>query len=384
MKILHTADWHVGKPLRGRSRIEEHVQVLAEIVQLAEDERVDLVLVAGDLFESSAPTAEAEKVVYDALLALAATGAEVVVIAGNHDSPQRLEAVAPLLSQVHICAGFEIKKPSEGGVLRVRTKSGEEANVVLVPFLSQRYAVRASELMSQEAAENKGDYIRVCGDILTRLCADLPGNAINILVGHLHILGGTLGGGEREAHTVLDYYLPPQVFPSCLHYVALGHLHAPQQILGSCPIWYCGSPLQLDFGETRVENSVLLVEARAGDPATARPVALKSGRKLRVVRGSLDSLVSGDYGDDYLKLVLDDVPRIGLADEARERIANVVAVELATPAAFAGERGQSLDGATPSELFSSYLESAGVKDEGLMKVFELLMERNSEGRALAG
>src|SRR5213596_2801936 len=97
MKLLHTSDWHVGKLLRGRSRADEHREVLAEIAGIAAAEEVDAVLVAGDLFDTAAPSPESEEIVYRALLGLAATGATVVVVAGNHDNPRRLSAVAPLL-----------------------------------------------------------------------------------------------------------------------------------------------------------------------------------------------------------------------------------------------------------------------------------------------
>ena len=100
MRILHTSDWHVGKSLRGASRLDEHREVLAEITGIARDEQVDLVLVTGDLFETAAPTPEAQRIVWDALLALRATGARVAVIGGNHDNQHALDAVAPGLERI--------------------------------------------------------------------------------------------------------------------------------------------------------------------------------------------------------------------------------------------------------------------------------------------
>ena len=97
MKLLHTSDWHVGKAIRGASRADEHRDVLAEIAAVAEAESVDLVVVAGDLFDTSTPSPESEEIVYRALLALSRTGTTVAVIAGNHDNARRLRAVAPLL-----------------------------------------------------------------------------------------------------------------------------------------------------------------------------------------------------------------------------------------------------------------------------------------------
>ena len=111
MKILHTADWHVGRTLRGRNRADEHRAVLDEIVAITRDAAVDLVLVAGDQFDRAVPTPESEEIVYDALLRLARTGAQVVVIAGNHDNPRRLTAVRPLLE---LANADSLRPPTQG------------------------------------------------------------------------------------------------------------------------------------------------------------------------------------------------------------------------------------------------------------------------------
>src|SRR5690606_12827 len=120
---------------------------LAEITGIAEAEAVDVVLVVGDLFETAAPAPESEEIVYRALLDLAATGAEVVVVAGNHDNPRRLQAVAPLLDlgRVHLLGAPA--RPDEGGLLVLRARSGEEVRVARLPFVSQRGIVRAEDLL---------------------------------------------------------------------------------------------------------------------------------------------------------------------------------------------------------------------------------------------
>ena len=148
MRLLHTADWHVGKTMRGRSRADEHRAVLEEIVGLAVEHKVDAVLVAGDLFDTTAPPPEAEKIVYAALLALARSVPHVVVISGNHDNPRRLEAIEPLLELTNIHALPGVARPTEGGVLLLETPAGEPLRIALLPFLSQRAIVRADELMT--------------------------------------------------------------------------------------------------------------------------------------------------------------------------------------------------------------------------------------------
>ena len=137
MKLLHTSDWHVGKAMRGQSRADEHEAVLTEITAVAGAEAVDLVLVTGDLFETSAPAPESEAIVYRHLLGLAATGAKVVVIAGNHDNPRRLAAVTPLLALGQVTLLAEPAKADAGGVVRFETANGEKVNLALLPFVAR-------------------------------------------------------------------------------------------------------------------------------------------------------------------------------------------------------------------------------------------------------
>src|SRR5690606_20717472 len=139
VKILHTADWHVGRSIRGRSRHGEQEEVLAEIARTAAAEGVDLVLVAGDLFDTSSPPPAAERLVYRTLLQLAEV-APVVIVAGNHGQPRRLEAVAPLLELGRVIVGAVLSRPDEGGVVRPI----EGVRVAMIPFLSQRGIVTAS------------------------------------------------------------------------------------------------------------------------------------------------------------------------------------------------------------------------------------------------
>ena len=122
MRFIHTADWHVGKSLRGRSRMEDHQLVLEKIVEITIQEQVDAVLIAGDLFDSYTPSPEAERIVYRTLLDLANTGAQIIIIAGNHDNPRRLLALKPLLSLTNIYTVAIPSRPADGGVFEFQTK----------------------------------------------------------------------------------------------------------------------------------------------------------------------------------------------------------------------------------------------------------------------
>ena len=378
MRFLHTADWHVGKTLRGRSRADEHRAVLAEIAAIADERDVDLVLVAGDLFETAAPSPESEEIVYQALLALS-KDREVVVVAGNHDNPRRLQAVRPLLGLANVHALAEVARPDEGGVLRFKVRSGEMANIIMLPFVSQRGIVRADALMDEDADQHAAEYADRMARVLAALCADVPNDAVNVVLAHAMVHGGTMGGGERSAHTVFAYSVPTGAFPSNFHYVALGHLHRQQRLEGACPIHYSGSPLQLDFSETEHTKSVNLIEAVAGRPAKVRQVPLSSGKRLRKMKGTLAELAqaAGSLGDDYLLVEVNESQRPGLADRVRNLLPNAVEVRLL----ITGPPPRPPDdpeGGRPQDLFQRYLKELGQQDEQVEALFGKLLDEAIE------
>jgi len=377
--VLHTSDWHVGKSIRGRSRAEEHRAVLAELAEVAARESVDAVLVGGDLFDVAAPTPEAERTVWSALLDLTAERTRpVVVLAGNHDSPTRFEAVAPVFAAhgVHVVA--RPCRPDAGGVLELATPGGD-LRVAALPFPTQRVASTVDELMDLRADEIGGSYADRVRSLLEVLTAPFDSSAVNVVLAHLMVMGATMGGGERGAHTVFDYWVPATAFPATAHYVALGHLHRAQHLDGPSPLRYCGSPLQLDFGETANEPSATVVRATPGRAGVeVRAVELTAGRRLRSVRGTPEELLATDpdvLGDDHLRLVVDSGPRAGLGDELRARFPNAVEVVLArrdddgVAAPTAVRAGRS-----PHELFADYLLEHDVDDGRLLDLFDALVE----------
>jgi exonuclease SbcD len=428
VKLLHTSDWHVGKAIRGRSRAAEHQAVLAEIAGIAESEQVDLVVVAGDLFDTAAPTAESERIVYRALLDLAAGRRPVVVVAGNHDSAQRLAAVAPLSEASGITVVSAVRPPGDGGVLEVDA-DGDTALVALLPFPSQRYVVTADHLLAGDAADAHAEYADRVVRILRLLTDGFGAGTVNLVAAHLMVMGGTMGGGERGAHTVFDYWVPATAFPGTAQYVALGHLHRAQHLPGPSPLHYCGSPLQLDFGETANDPQVNVVDVRPGKPAVVTAVPLTAGSRLRTLRGTLDDVLAaaahllgtggdgpapedgpdgasgrgdrtgghgeepdGDAGPvawpDHLRVVLDESPRAGLADEVRERIPRAVEVVLAPrdgdeTAARRADPGRLTR--QPRDLFAEYLAEHDIADDRLVPLFdELVDEETSEVGGVEG
>ncbi|HEY3139795.1 MAG TPA: exonuclease SbcCD subunit D [Acidimicrobiales bacterium] len=389
MRLLHTSDWHVGKAIRGRSRAAEHEAVLVEIAEIADRTSVDLVVVAGDLFDTAAPSAESERIVYQALVRLAAGGRPVVVVAGNHDSAARLGAVALLSAASGIHVASAIRAPDDGGVLELDV-DGEKALVALLPFPSQRYVVTADVLMgTADASDATAHYRDRVTRIIGAVTQGFSAGTVNLLVAHLTVVGGALGGGERGAHTIFDYWVPATAFPSAAQYVALGHLHRAQRLDGPAPLHYCGSPLQLDFSETSNQPSVNLIEVKAGLPAKVDAVPLQSGVRLRTLRGTLDQLRAHvDTSTDHLQLVLDEPPRVGLADEARELFPTAVEVVLAGRDPAVSDKDESAAPSdrlrrTPHDLFADYLNEAEAGDERVLALFDQLADELDQPDAVA-
>ena len=378
MRILHTSDWHVGKTIRGEPRLAEHVAVLAEIAEIAAAEAVDVILVAGDLYESAAPSAEAEAVVTQGLLALR-TVAPVVAIAGNHDNPARFEAVRPLAAAAGIEVRGRVAKPDEGGVVTIDTDGGERARIALLPFCSPRYSVRAAQLMDLDAAAAAGEYADRLAAIVRALCADTEAGAVNLLVAHCMVRGGVTGGGERDAQTAFEpYWLSAAAFPPALAYGALGHLHLAQRVPTGAPVWYSGAPIQVDFGEAGAGKHVLVVDVTATTPAQVREVALGAGTDLRTVTGTiaeLEAMAGTDVGDAWIRVRVEGPGRAGLADDVRAWLGErVVEVRVLGERDRAAHGVTSRQGRTPHELFDSYLAEQEIDDPRLATLFAELLD----------
>lgn len=379
MRLLHTSDWHVGKAIRGHSRADEFRAVLAEIATVADSEAVDLVLVAGDLFDTAAPTAESERIVYDALLDLA-DAAPVLVIAGNHDSPRRLDAVAKLLALGRITVATTPRAPADGGLARLEV-GGTPVQVALLPFVSQRAIVRSDALMSSEAFEHAQTYSERMRAVLAAMTAGFSSDSVNLVLAHAFVVGGALGGGERPAHIVDEYAISAVDLPATATYVALGHLHRAQAIAGATSIHYSGSPLQLDFGDRTEAKQVNVVDVEPGIPAKVKPIPLVSGNPLVTLTGTVAQLAAyADAGDlpegAWIRAVVAEPSRAGLADEVREAFGDrVVDVRLETPAARRREK-RSADRAnrTPSQQFAAYLGDRDVDDPRLQRAFDRLLD----------
>jgi exonuclease SbcD len=332
LRFLHTADWHVGKAIRGRSRGDEFAAALDEVIAIAIDERVDAVLLAGDIYEHRSAAPEADAIVFEAFLRLHDAGIRVVTIPGNHDSALRLAALGKLLRPIGVEVADRVLPPERGGIVEVPSRDGSEvARVACVPFVPERRFGEAMELF--EASESwHRSYAEGMGELLVAMSRGFRPGGVNVVLAHLFTDGARPGGGEREITIGLAYAVSPSRLPGEASYIALGHVHKPQAVAGSpAPARYAGSLLQLDFGEADQRKSVAIVEAEPGKPARIREVTLGSGRPLIDLHGTLDEVVAGSaaLANAWLRVfVRTDGPVPGIADRVREALPSALDVHL--------------------------------------------------------
>jgi exonuclease SbcD len=382
MRILHTADWHVGKTLARRPRLDEAKAALEQVVAIAADEDVDAVLVCGDVFEHLAPAPDAEALVYDTLVELERHRIPVVIIPGNHDAPKRWRAIAPLLERFSVFVVPEVRRPERGGVIEVPAREGSTtAQIAAMPWVGEQKMFEADEMMGLAEAPNQA-YADGMARLIGALCSRLDPGKCTIFAGHLFVSGAALGGGERTLTVGQIYAVAPQALPQ-VQYAALGHVHRPQRVPGSAvPARYAGSLLQLDFGEKEQQKSVAIVELEPGKPAEVREIPITAGRRLLDVEGTMAELAAyRDTKDSaWLRVFLKcDGPRPGQADEVRDLLPNAVDVRLEYPRTEPSAL-PSLRGLAPREQFARYYASrhGAPAGDAILALFDELIDQAGE------
>ncbi len=280
MKILHTSDWHLGKRLMERERLPEQAEAMDKLVSLCEEKGVDLVLVAGDVFDTYLPSAEAEELFFRAVKGLAGENRAVVIVSGNHDDGVRLAASAPLAGEDGIYIfGNRPAAPPVGGTRKTRAVEAGERFVVIENAAGERVYINAlpypnearfREEKTEETFPEKISRWIAAGDENYR--GDMP----HILLSHLFVAGGVVSDSERD----IDLGGARAVPVSCLPkegYVALGHLHKKQKVGENAR--YSGSLLQYSFDES-ADKSVLLLETEGNNIRVAEEIPLNAGKKL--------------------------------------------------------------------------------------------------------
>lgn len=298
MRILHTSDWHLGKNLEQINRIEEQKEFIDCLCKTVEEQKIDLVLIAGDIYDTYNPSAAAEELFYEAIDRLNDKGKRaVVVIAGNHDNPERLCAASPLAykngiillgypgsdAAVYKISGGNIKIINSGPGWLELSVPGCEYNAVIItlPYPSES---RLEEILSQQADEGimQKAYSEKIGSIFSSLSQKFRNDTVNLAVGHLFLRGGKESESERTLQVGGALTVDPGILPSNAHFVALGHLHRPQEIRNApCPVFYSGSPLAYSFSEAEHSKAVYIIDAVPGEKADVKPFYLDCGKPLR-------------------------------------------------------------------------------------------------------
>ena len=296
MNILHTSDWHLGKSLDNRDRLPEQREAVAEICRIADERDVHLVLISGDIFDTAVPSAAAEELFYDAVERLAGGGKRgIVVIAGNHDSPERLCAAKALADKNGIILlgmpGDEaaVFPDSALGVKVMAAGAGwlelqidgvlEHAVIVALPYPSE---ARLAELLTTSLREEElGEaYAERVGKIFQELARHFREDTVNLAMSHLFISGGESSDSERPIQLGGAPVVSPDKLPEQAQYIALGHLHKPQKVGGTETAYYSGSLLPYSFSESGGRKAVFIVEVLPGYPARVERVELQSGKSL--------------------------------------------------------------------------------------------------------
>ncbi|MFB5762730.1 exonuclease SbcCD subunit D [Paenibacillus medicaginis] len=385
MRILHTGDWHLGRTLEGRSRLKEQEAFLEELVRMAEDQQADLILMAGDVYDTVNPPAAAEQLFYEAAARLAEGGRQFVAIAGNHDQPERVSSVTPLVRQQGIRL---LGLPSPEAVRITAPRTGETAMIAALPYPSE---ARLNELLSEDGDESvlREAYSRRVARLMTQLAASFRPDTVNLAMSHIYVLGGLETDSERPIQVGGAYTVDPSALVVGAQYTALGHLHRPQYVKGEGILRYSGSPLAYSFSEAGQAKSVTLVEALPGQPARIEELHLSSGRPLVRwrARGGLEEvyrwLDDGLDADAFidLEISLTEAMSIGEIQRLRKSRDGIVHIRPVYPEMAAAELEQQRSEIPLHELFRSFYQrqTGGAEpDDGLVQLFLELVEEDGE------
>lgn len=284
MRILHTADWHLGKNLEGHSRMDEQEKFLDELIKIVEEENVDMVIVAGDIYDRSNPPSRAEKMFYKALKKISNNGERLIlIISGNHDNPERLVAAGPLATDhgiIMVGTPKTVIEPSDYGRHKV-INSGEgfveveinnqRAVILTVPYPSEK---RLNEVLYGEMTndEQKGkEYAEKMADLFNSLAKNFREDTINIVVSHLFSMGSEESGSERSIQLGGSYIVSGDVFPKEAQYIALGHVHKPQIVPNTNKkARYSGSPIHYNKKEINYDKKCFIVDLEPNKEAIVK------------------------------------------------------------------------------------------------------------------
>ncbi len=295
MRILHTSDWHLGQHFMGKTRQAEHQAFCAWLVAQVREQGVDAVIVAGDVFDTGAPPSYAREQYNRFIVELRDTGAQLVVLGGNHDSVATLGESRTLLACLDTCVIPAVSEDLEEQLQVLCRRDGSPGAILCgVPFVRPRDVLRSE---AGQSAEDKQQSLQSAIHAhyqalyaLAEAKRDALGGGLPIVAtGHLTTVGASASESVREIYVGALEAFPTNAFPPAA-YIALGHIHRPQKVGGLEHIRYCGSPIPLAFDEARQEKQVLLVDLDAAGLRAVTPLPVPCFQPLLSLRGNLAEL----------------------------------------------------------------------------------------------
>ncbi|MGV1004669.1 MAG: exonuclease SbcCD subunit D [Candidatus Nanopelagicales bacterium] len=384
MRFIHTSDWHLGRRLYTADLTDEHRQFLTWLLEMSVAHQVDAVLVSGDVFDRATPPPAAVRLLDDALAAFASAGIPLVVTPGNHDNAVRLGFGGRLFAQ----SGVHLRSEFEGAIEPVvLADDSGEVGIYGIPYLLP------DSVMERLGADRSHE--SVLGVIAERIRDDARARGLDrtVVLAHAFITGAAACESEREIKVGGVGNTPAGVFAG-FTYVALGHLHAPQEVrlAGSQTVLhYSGSPLAFSFGEANQTKCVKLVQLGAAGEVAVTALPVPCQRPLRILRGELSELLQSATSEtpadreDYVKAVLTDVVRPQEPMERLRRVwPNTLVLEFAPAGVTVGGDGAQLEAVAgrgdPAEIVAAFAEYIGAHPPapGARRVIEAAVERAQE------
>ncbi|KRW62553.1 exonuclease subunit SbcD [Pseudomonas sp. TTU2014-080ASC] len=295
MRILHTSDWHLGQHFMGKTRQAEHQAFCAWLIEQVREHQVDALLIAGDIFDTGAPPSYAREQYNRFIVELRATGCELVVLGGNHDSVAMLSESRSLLAALDTWVIPGVSEDLNEQVLVLKQRNGQPGAVLCgIPFIRPRDVLQSQagqsaedkQLSLQQAIQQ---HYQTLYALAEAKCAELGGNLPIIATGHLTTVGASATDSVREIYVGSLEAFPTSAFPPAA-YIALGHIHRPQKVGGLEHIRYSGSPIPLSFDEARQQKEVLLVECSGSALQSVTALSVPCFQPLISLRGSLAAL----------------------------------------------------------------------------------------------
>ena len=398
MRFIHTSDWHLGKNLEGHSRLAEQEKFCKDFIDIVNENDIDMVIIAGDIYDTSNPPAQAEKLFYKTVSELSQNGKRcVLIIAGNHDNPERLSAASPLAHEQGIIIlgmpnsytqpykydGFEIVF-SEAGVLELKIKD-ESVVISTLPYPSEK---RLNEVLvkSSDDKEKQQTYTEKIGEIFKVTTSRFKEDTINIAVSHLFVLGGETTDSERPIELGGTLIVNTKDLPQNAQYIALGHLHKPQKVSERLNAYYSGSPLQYSKDERSYSKGANIVEIKAGEKPNINQIYFKNYKPIEVFKcsGIEEALKICEENKDrdiwsYFEIKTEEVLSQSDIKKMKDTLKDIIEIR---PIITANEQEEVIDMKEKSmgELFKDFYSfSRGVEPKGeLMDLFLDIVSEEGE------